>query len=226
MEEKMNIKFNIYGADIERNKFDNPKIIKNDSENIINCFIDLDKSGLFDCCFIVMRDIESYKKEKYMFNDMIYLVNENSYVLASQKCDSTAGLNPVAEWSKPGQDAYTLATGIYDIEPTIYQEKNAFELLGGLTKGGYKIGRRSEGGDFSLRHLIHYIGWYENVTEKDAKKANGNYRYYDQEGYRSGSGGCVTIPKLLSGKKNILDYDYLASYKMPTQLIIFEYVNA
>lgn len=217
----MKINFNIYGGDITNNNFDNILKLKKKAENNIFCYIDLDKTGFMDCCFIVLRNIDVYKKEKLMFNDTIYLVSETCNILDYQKCDSTAGINPTSKQSKKTQDAYTLKPGIYDIQFTRYKNHNAYEILGGLTKGGYRVGRHSKGGDFSARHLIHYIGWKENVTEKDPDRKGDRYR--DKLGYKEGSGGCITIPRRLGQDKTILEYNYLASYKTPTQLLIYEY---
>jgi hypothetical protein len=203
------MKFEIKKGNIENNGFNFPVKLY----DTIRIYVDS-----IENCFVVLRNLNTYKKEIKMFNDMIYLIDRNNTVLDCQKCDSTAGLNPVASWEKIGQDAYTLSTGIYDIKKTVYKEKNAFELVGGYTKGGYKIGTRKEGGEFSKKHLIHYIGWNEDASEKDIKKAD--RQWFDNEGYRSGSGGCITIPKRLDGKNNIIQF---AIEKNPKYVIIFEY---
>src|SRR4030042_2530161 len=100
---RVTMKFEIIKDSIEKNDF-NKLININDP---IKCYIDINKTDLIDTCFVVLRDSKAYKKEIKMFNDMIFLVDENNNILDSQKCDSTAGLNPVADWSKEGQDAYT-----------------------------------------------------------------------------------------------------------------------
>jgi hypothetical protein len=210
------LKFEIKKDKIEYNGFNYPVKLY----DTIRIYLDLNKSELIDTCFVVLRDISVYTKEIQMFNDTIFLVDENNNILDYQKCDSTAGLNPVADWSKKDQDAYTLATGIYDIRHTFYKEHNAFELLGGFTKGGFKIGTLADKGNFSLRHLIHYIAWNDNVSEIDIKKAD--TEWFNHEGYRSGSGGCITIPKRTDGKNSILDYKYV-NINIPKYVIIFEY---
>jgi hypothetical protein len=164
----------------------------------------------------VLRNLNAYKNEKKMFNDTISLVSEY-YTIMSQKCDSTAGLNPVSEWSKRTQDAYTLKAGLYDIKFAKYKDNtNGFIITNGETIGGYRVGI-----DFTARHWIHKIGWYDDTNEMAYDVVS---QWIDDEGYRSGSGGCVTIPRNRDDSLSILDYDYMPHLKMPTQLFIFDYL--
>jgi hypothetical protein len=206
------MKFNIIDGNPKKNHFNKPLLSK---KNAIDIFFDIDITGLTDMCFIVLRNLNKYKNEDKMFNDMIYLVSENNNILYRQKCDSTAGLNPVSNWNKRTQDAYTLKAGIYNIQPTKYKDEFAFHIINGETIGGYKVGK-----DFTSRHLIHKIGWFDDVDEMAYDTIS---QWIDEDGFRSGSGGCVTIPKNRNGQESILDFDYKAFMKMPTNLLIFEY---
>ena len=206
------MKIKLTKGNTANNHFDKPII---SDLNQLDVYIDIDESPLIDTCFVILRNLLAYKNEKKMFNDTISLVSENQ-VIMSQKCDSTAGLNPVSSWSKRTQDAYTLKAGIYPIEFAHYKNNtNAYKIIKGETIGGYRIGV-----DFSLGHWIHKIGWYDDTNEMAYDVVS---QWIDDEGYRSGSGGCITIPRNRDGSLSILDYDYSEDLKKPTQMLIFEY---